>query len=306
LADLTIQDCNSWGIICSDVHNYDNSLYGIINCKVSYNSYGIFITDCQDFRVHDTHVHDNDFGGMKVRGSQNCVLESSTSTTDKIEDNGNYGISIDDTGITQEIDKSYNILIDEYHILDNDDINIEIKNIDRSSAEIELSDLKIDGNTDYHFTNVEITNSGYITICGSDTEIFNGDYGIYMYECEEIEIDCDITDLSTSANGNFHDNGCGIFANKSELIKISEIHAIDNTYEGGSYHSHICLIDCDNFYIGGDGSDTNYIGLESCVDYTYAIWIKDCDDTSGTTGWIKGVEIVDTTIPSNIKIITIY
>ena len=294
--NIDVSDCSINGIYMYSVTNSNKSQMGISNCDISNNDgIGITIERCQRLRTSECDITNNQ-GGIYLTSSQECSIETASVSSNTIEDNTYYGIRFDDTGVTQDMYKSTSNIIENYHIIDNNRNNIEIVNVDPSSSYNEMKNTYLDESDTGDRDNIWISNSADIYITGSDTMIRDAEYGILMENSDYVLIDLDTTDITTLADGNIYSNEWGIKGYNTDNIEIKEIHAKNNG-DAGECPGHIFLDECDFFKIGGDSSNSNYIGLESSLQETLGISISGCINIGGT-GYIRSIVMKDTQFPN--------
>ncbi len=144
VAEERIYNCDvtsfsDYGIRMDDCINTGGGSKGIIACGVDSNNNpypgdGIYLDNCKGIAVQNNNIQNNN-NGILMKGSENCYF-SSESSSYCIDDNFDYGIIVDDTGISVESEKSRSNKFDNLYLEDNGYGGIKLLNCDLDTDSI--------------------------------------------------------------------------------------------------------------------------------------------------------------------------
>jgi parallel beta-helix repeat protein len=300
--DCDVTSFTDYGIRMDAWYNYGTGNKGITDCGINSNNDpypgdGIYLDDCNGIVIQNNIITNND-NGILIKGSENCYISGTDSY--EISDNFDFGILIDDTGITTESEKSRENKFDGLYLVDNGLGGIKLLNNDldtSASYKNELDDLHIynDDISENQGTGIEISSSSMVQIYGGETEIDELRLGIHILSSDRVTIDfnCD----SISDDPNIHNcDEWGILCENSDRAIIRDTVLKNNGDNVGFHEGNICFYNSLRYEIGGSEGLSSFIGIiEDRVDRSdlYGIRIYDCDhvgDYSSYEGWIKDIE----------------
>ncbi len=307
-SQVKIEECDvssftDYGIKMNNIINLGTNQKGIINSEINANIQnptgdGIYLYNSQYIRIQDNIIHDND-NGIVIKGCRNCLIKSTTETR-YIHDNTLYGIVINDTGITEEMYKTKDNLIETLYIKDNGAGGIHIYNCDLNPALGCTNELK-----NLHISNVGcptqgagiyVQSSKMVDITGSNTDISHIEYGISTMSAGYVTIDMDADSITDSPNV-YDCEDWGIISQNSNHIKIRELILRNNGDNESGDEGNIEIFNTVIFEIGGNADDSSYLGIiedKATNNDIFGIYITNCKhigEYSGYKGWIRDVEL---------------